>query len=441
MEKSLPRAERSAESVLTAPRRRHAFVLRRSTLRRFGKLVALTALFAFSLYPLSVAGIGVNYVFVLLPVVVALVQGRLRNPGDMLLLGTALYAFIFFVASLYQYEFASESTRRFASFAIFMTMFSYAFMTIDDEKIVAFKTALVGMSVFLSLASAYRLLSLAATGITIGFEAKDLVGTQRIGFVYLLAFWLVYLDGQQKAFWGVARYPILVVLTAGLLLTFSRSSIVAMLVSFALFALVRHGGWLKRFDLKSVVNAAVTVLGVAVMAALLYRVFPLAFRFFDVRLFGLVANEQLLEGVLGDQSTSEGTRVYIATRILEFVVRNPLTGSGYLGPWVLQDSFGSSHNQYLDVLFRTGPAGFFLYASVLIAVMRHLKQRHEALFWGMTAVLVYGLFHETFKESQGAFIFAFTVGMMAQAWRDRRDARRRAKAGVETRSSGLPAPD
>ena len=63
--------------------------------------------------------------------------------------------------------------------------------------------------------------------------------------------------------------------------------------------------------------------------------------------------------------------------------------------------------------------------AILVAVMRHLKRAHEGLFWGVFAVLVYGLFHETFKESQGGFVAAFLIGMMAQSWRDKRDSRRR----------------
>ena len=410
------------------------------SLRVLLKRMALTALFALCLYPISVGGLGVNYFFVLLPLVTALVTGRLRNPGEMLLFAIAFYVLIFFVASLYQYDLAAESTRRFASFAIFISMFSYAFITIDSDKIIAFKTAVVAISVYLSALSAYRLLELAATRI-VGFEAKDLIGTQRLGFIYVIAFWLVYLDRQQKDFWGVARYPILFVLIVGLCLTFSRSSIVAILVSFLLFAVVRHGGWLKTFNLKSVGNAIVTVIGAIVIAALVFRVFPLVFQFFGARLFGFFVDPDALFNTFADSTTSEGTRLYIASRLLDFVVRNPLTGSGYLGAWVLRDAFGSAHGQYMDVLFRTGPIGFFLYLCILIGLMRYLWRSHEALFWGVAGVLVYGLFHETFKESQGAFIFAFLVGLMAQSWRDRRAARSRSKVAAKSRSlPSAPSP-
>jgi hypothetical protein len=34
------------------------------------------------------------------------------------------------------------------------------------------------------------------------------------------------------------------------------------------------------------------------------------------------------------------------------------------------------------------------------------------LFWGYIGVIIYGFFHETFKESHGGFILAFLIGML-----------------------------
>jgi hypothetical protein len=420
--------ERTADSIAIEPQRpagSQRFAVSRRDLQTFFKRAGLTVLFAGCLYPFSIQGIGVNYVFVLFCVVVALIQGKLRHPGNLLLVAMAVYVVVFFVAALYQYQFATQSVRRFASFAIFMGMFAFALIKVNDNAIAAFKTAIVVMSAYLAVFTAVRLASLAAGG-ALGFEAKDLVGTQRYGFIYATAIWLVYLDPQQKRLWGIFRYPLLVVLVTGLALTFSRSSIVAMSVSFLAFSLVKQGGWLRSFNLKSVGNAFVTVCGILIIAALLFRAFPIVFDFFSVRLFGFFADGDDVIAALDDRNTSEGTRLYILTQILEYVVRNPLTGSGYLGVWVLgNNAFGSAHSQYGDVLFRTGVIGFGFYVAILVAVMRHLKAEHEALFWGISSILVYGLFHETFKESQGGFVAAFLVGMMAQSWRDKRDSRRR----------------
>jgi O-Antigen ligase len=393
----------------------------------------LIAFFVFCMSPVSIfaggVGVGVNYAFLLLPLAVALIHGRLRYPGDRLTLAAMFYALVFFVATLYQVDQFALSGRRFASFVVFMSMFAYAFITIDERMVAAFKTALVVSSAYLSLVSAYTLLVASATAI-VGFEAKNMVGSQRFGFIYLIAFWLAYLDPAIKRSLGSFRYPVLLVLLGGLMLTFSRSSIVSLLGGFLLFAFVRHGKWLRNLSTRVLLNGLATVGGILVCGLILYWLFPVAFRFFDARLFTFFSNEDTVLTALVSRESSEGTRVFIAMSVLEFVVRNPLTGSGYLGVWTIPElAAGSAHGQYVDVLFRTGPVGLVFYLGIFFAVLRYLRRQHEALFWGVLSAGIYGLFHETFKESQGGFVYAVLVGMLAQSLRERRDARRR-MAGV-----------
>jgi hypothetical protein len=392
------------------------------------KSVAYALLFFACVYPYSVGGLGVNYTFLLLPLLIALVHGRLQYPGDALILAMSFYLLVFFVACLYQIEYAALSVRRFTSFAIFMSMFAYSFINLDETKIAAFKTALVAISVYLSFESAYQLLLLTSQRI-VGFEAKDLIGTQRFGFIYLIAFWLVYLDPQQKKLLRALRYPVLAVLAAGLLLTFSRSSIVALLLSYLCFGIVRYYHGLANLSVRALMNGIMTTLGIAILVMLLFTLFPVAFDFFNARLLTLFTSEDRLLLALDDASSSEGTRLMIAMQVLDFVGRNPLTGSGYLGVWILR-SVGSAHGQYVDVLFRTGFIGLTIYLCILFGLMRYLRKEQEALFWGVFSVIVYGLFHETFKESHGDFILAFLVGLMAQSWRQRRAARRARRAAV-----------
>jgi O-antigen ligase len=171
-----------------------------------------------------------------------------------------------------------------------------------------------------------------------------------------------------------------------------------------------------------------TIIGIVAFGLILFWLFPVAFQFFDVRLLSFLTNEGDVVEALNSRTSSEGARVYIAMNVIEFVVRNPVTGSGYLGVWSIPNlPAGSAHGQYMDVLFRTGPIGFVCYLGIFLAMLRYLRRSQEALFWGVLSAGVYGFFHETFKESQGAFIYAFLVGMMAQSLRDRRSARRRAE--------------
>jgi O-antigen ligase len=99
--------------------------------------------------------------------------------------------------------------------------------------------------------------------------------------------------------------------------------------------------------------------------------------------------------------------------ILAYVSNNLFTGSGFLGVWVIYDAAGSAHNQFMDAMLRLGVIGAAAYFGTLIATGKYLYGRHAGLFVGYVGVLTYGLFHETFKEPQGAFALAFLVGMYA----------------------------
>ncbi len=405
------------------------------TLRR----IVLIGWFFLCLYPVSVDGIGVNYAFVLLPLISVVLLGRLRHPGSAFMLVIVAFVAIFFCAALYQYDLIDESGRRFVSFGIFMSIFSYMFVRVDDEMIAAFKIAVVVSSAYFSLISIYVLLS--AGPANVGYAAKDLVGTQRIGFVYVLALWLAYIDREVKKTFGIARHGLILVVTAGLLLTFSRASVVSALGSLGLFVMSRTGRWITSLSLRGLLKAVVSVSGAAIIVGILYDVFPLTFSFFGERLFDFLSSSEDLQAHLLDPNSSEGTRLLLLQDITEFVSRNPVTGAGYLGVWVLPHApTGSAHNQYLDVLFRTGIPGLLAYGFLLVTLMRRLWREEEGLFWGVTGILIYGLFHETFKESHGAGILAFLLGLLAQGYRDARERFSGPRATLEANRLDLQAP-
>ena len=118
--------------------------------------------------------------------------------------------------------------------------------------------------------------------------------------------------------------------------------------------------------------------------------------------------------LFSDYSDSLGIRIVFFSDMLDFIYSNPLLGSNYLGPWILENSMvASSHNQFLDALFRTGIIGFAIYVY-LLAKMGYFYssyQKYIGLFWSFVGILLYGLFHETFKESAGAFIFAMLLSI------------------------------
>ncbi len=376
----------------------------------------LTAAFVLFLYPVDVGPLSVNYSFLLLPIFIVARDRTVKKPPPIVVAVIGLFTLIFIVASLYQVEFLGDSLRRVSSFVIFMSVFSYLLIEIDATMVCAFKTALVIISLLLSLSTIYQFAILG--GSDLGSGAKVLVGSQRIGFVYLMAIWVAYLHARRSAKASGERYGILLVLLAGLLLTFSRASIVGLIGSFGVFAVVRLWEWVRRARLRLVRNALTSIIGIGVMIVALNMLFPTILTFFDERLFTWLFQADVVMARLRDTGTSEGTRVLFAGKILTFVLNNPLTGSGYLGVWtVMGDITGSAHSQYTDVLFRTGLLGFAAYGYIIIRLLRSLSNDDKSLFWGLFGVLIYGVFHETFKESQGAFVLAFLLGMMAQSSR------------------------
>ena len=373
--------------------------------------------FCLCLYPVTAGTVSVNYVFALAPLPLLLLSGKLHRPPAYLLAAMSIFIAIFCVASLYQLELAGDMGRRFVSFALFMTIFAFAFVEVDEKLIATFKRAVIVMSVAFSLHSIYMIA--VSGGTSIGFEAKNLVGSQRYGFIYLVGFWCLYTLRVQNQTWRLAKSAGICIILIGLALTFSRASIVALVASFVLHILIST----RRIRVGTVIKALVlTLIGVAIVAYLIATYFPVVFQFFDTRLLQLVMNRSEVAGHLSSSTSSEGARLTVWAAIMEFVLRNPLTGAGFLGVWIIsgEDTSGlaSAHNQYMDIIFRTGLTGFLCYLTLLVLISRQLWRRRDmGLFTGFMSVLLYGMFHETFKESQGGFLLAFMIGMLASTGR------------------------
>ena len=373
-------------------------------------LIGLLTLF---LYPLSADGVSVNYSFVVLPLFFLLTGRPLRKPPLLFLILIGWYAIVFVIAALYQYDLHVEGFRRIASFMVFMSMFSYAIIRLDSDLVEAFKGAVILISIIMSVASVFLFLSLG--GSALGFQAKDVVGTQRFGFIYILALWILYFFAPSGGYGTLFRYGSIVLILVGLLLTFSRTSVVALGGTIGLFALGRSVQWLRAPTLKRTTTGVAAVVGAAVLAVIILTAFPLTYDFFESRIVEFAMDPGAVSEDLEEEG-SAGTRLAILRRVIDYVASNPVTGSGYLGVWTLFQGFaGSAHNQYADVLFRTGVVGFTAYCFLLFLIGLYLRRRDRGLFWGFLGIVFYGVFHETFKESQGAFVLTFLLGMTAQA--------------------------
>ena len=397
------------------------------------RMILLSALFILFVTPLSLAlrggQVSANYAFIFYPLIVFLVGGKLRRPDKMIVNVALLYMAIFFLPVIYQYQYYEFFDRRLFSFAIFMSAFVFALVKIDDEMIKSFKFAVIAIATYQSLVTIEHYFAFG--GLSLGYEAKGLVGSQRFGFVLVFAGWLIFLYKPQRIFTYLFKYIVFFIIFNGMTLTFSRASIVAVLGSFALYLIFRIAILIKysrnptTIDIWRFIIDLIAFTGVIWLS---YEVFPVTFQFYLSRMFDLNITP-LLDGyysypkfpsydtyVYNVIESSEGYRFYILSWIVEYIFYNPIFGAGYLGTWIMfPDLEGSAHNQLLDVLFRTGPIGLLVYAYLLYRMLRFLYLKQEfGLFWGVIGILFFGLFHETFKLSQGAFIFAFLIGMTFQ---------------------------
>jgi O-antigen ligase len=372
--------------------------------------------YSLALLPVTIESISVNYSFLIVILLEVLVVKTLERPSLWLQYSMVLFFSIFAIATVLQYEFHPEAPRRLASFLLFMSMFAFTFVRITDTSIRAFKVAVVVMSLCLCLLSMYKFVSM---GVVIaGEEEKNEIGSQRIGFLYLMAFWLIYTTnvGRFLSLAFLGRALGLAVVLVGLLLTFSRSSLVALVLSAIAYYLVEFARFAIKPSKAALSRIVERITSLVILSVLMYMTFPGIFDFFAERLGEWLLDPEVRDADLDDPSASGGTRAVIARTVIDFVLQYPLTGSGFLGIWIATKDFvGSAHNQYLDVLFRTGVLGFGLYVWIILRVSWNLYRRDQALFWGFLGCLLYGVFHETFKESHGAFLLAFLIGMLPKA--------------------------
>ena len=384
------------------------------------KYIFLISIFTIFLWPSSILGGSSNYSFVLLAVGVVLLKGSLKTPSPNLTAIILFYIILFLVSILYQFEFMRYLDRRVVSFIIFMTMFSYVIINIDQDMVRAFKIATVLLVIYFVIFK-IQVYFVVLGGAADGFSAKGNLGNHRYGFVYLLAFWILMLNKSQLITLNILRIACIFIILSGLLLTFSRSGIIALVGSLILFYLSNFINKKNKLSLHFFFSGVTYLVSLLLFIILLFKFLPVTFNFFDKYLLSLFSIEGFNEllNVIKDKNSSEGYRLFLLGKILNFVSSNPFTGSGFLGCWIMfEDLQCSAHSQYNDVLFRTGIFGFSLYILILFNIFKYLKSTHQDLFWGFVSILIYGIFHETFKQSHGAFILAFLIGMMITAKRN-----------------------
>jgi hypothetical protein len=395
----------------------------------------LVLLFTFFLMPISFSigydKVSGNYSFILFPLIALIIKKDIQIPSKNILSIIFIYIFIFITCLAYQFEFYKFWDRRFISFILFMSMFTFFFIKIDENMCKAFKYAVILISVLYSLNSILYYFIYTFEGL--GHDKiRYHVESQRYGFILLLGFWLIIFEKSETRFWFAIKILSIFIVFNGLGLTFSRSSIVGLLVSsgslFMIYLLKFNFNDLKELPYKNIINILFYLLIGTVIIALSYVLIPDYYYYFFAKILRIsitplhppiffpYASYPFYETVFYHfYDTSGGYRIFMIIEIFKFLSNYPLFGSGFLGVWIMFENLSAaSHNQLLDVLFRTGIIGFSAFLYLLYRIIKYnFCNKNLATFIALMGILAIGMFHETFKLSQGAFLFSF---LAAQAF-------------------------
>lgn len=360
------------------------------------------------LIPIYVDSISINYLYVLLPFFLIIIKGKIHKPSRFIIALFFVFLLIFYLGMVFSFFDDYElQLRRIYSYFIFTSIFFYSIIFIDENIIDAFKKAVILISCYYCFVSIVTFFYLG--GNMMGYDQKDLVGSQRFGFVYLFALFLLFQDPSITN--KITKNIGIALLVVGSFLTFSRATIVAMILTFILYLIFDK----KNSSVNTKKNKFLLFLKIlffiGIISAVMYYLFPVLVEFFYERIIGRIFLKSDNYEIT-DSDNSEGFRFQVWKSIFNLVSKNPITGSSYLGSYILKDVIvGSAHNQYFDILLRTGFIGFSAYLFLILKLIKFLFNKKKIFFWSFISVLIYGFFHETFKETQGAFILTFIIAL------------------------------
>ena len=360
------------------------------------------------LLPISYNGLSINYIFFLTPIIFLLLGHNLILPTSEYFIFITFFSLIFIFSIFLHSEYLVYFDRKIISYLIFVLSLNLCFIKFNIKDVHYFKVAIILASLTNIIYSLTLFIFLGESANS--YESKDLIGSNRYGFIYIIAFWIVFFDKKIFMF-SYLKESIIFLLVIGICFTFSRATIVSFTFSFFVYSLLYLGSF--QISLKKKFKFLLFFLVLSFCSLVAISAFaPVLLTFYADRIIDYVMSGGLATS-LSQSDHSDGIRLIIWSNILNYIADNPLLGSGFLGFWVLNlKDFGfSAHNQYLDVLFRTGILGFIVYSFLIYRIYKFSKSFDKSLYYGLIGILLYGLFHETFKESQGAFIFSFLISL------------------------------
>ncbi len=266
----------------------------------------------------------------------------------------------------------------------------------------------------------------------LGFDLSDLsplkglIGSQRYGFILVMG---LFLSLERSA--RSILYPIVtVIIASGILLQFSRAGYIAVAVG-------AIGYVLCLFHQVNPLSSRRFVVHAPSLRSVVLFLIPIVTLFFVYEEYDQIwhtvdsmyarsylAFAGFFDGSIqpeGPDGSSEGFRLLLWRQSIDFVLsNNPLLGSGMAGLYLVVpeylDTGASTHNQYIDVFLRMGLLGLAVYLFLWNKLLVGFYKSSPAIFAGLLGMFVYGLFHETTKLTQGAFVFFILLNIITDKY-------------------------
>jgi len=381
--------------------------------------------FLFSI-PISFKGISANYLYLLLPFFLAFIQQsyitfRFSHCSQILL---ALFFSIFVISlSILSISGLPLEPSAFGGALFFATYIIPFLVRLKPPLLHGLIAGVLLFSIFYSI---FSMISYLALGV-FSTEAKDLVGSQRTGFLLLFSLFYLsasllfdYADALPRILAGRSNTLIsILILLIGSLLTFSRSSVIALICTLVMFLFVYRRQVSTDVKLNPKLIISLAILLIMPVSFVVIKPLTALFDFYSHYLFAsYLFDPDSLHSDLGNELSSGGTRLAIIKFSIGLIMDNPIIGNSFSGisritPW------GSFHNQYFDIIVRSGIVlgGFILGAFIAILfrfTFHPLTRLHHLAASSFASTLIYGFFHETFRESQGAFLLLLYVQIYLQ---------------------------
>lgn len=348
-------------------------------------------IFIASFYPLNYKEFGANYFFLLVPLFYIFFEKKIYSIPVFLKI-FILYLFIIFFSFLFFRIYLNEYNdlyRQFLSFLSFCTIFSFIFYKFSEKSLYMFQLSIIIASLLISFIIINKIF----------IFYPDLIsrdGGQRISFFLVFTTLLLIFDKsviKKKS----TKFLIIFITIIAVVLLQSRAGLLSLFLTILLSFILRD----LRINIKFIV--IFLLIGFIIYKIVnIYYIYInnllinfLSFNFFEVKTI----------------TSSEAIRIERFLYILS-LEEKLLLSNGFLGIWNVNNDYGSTHSQYTDVLLRIGIIGFAFYIFIIFSILSFLKKINKGYFYAFLSILFFGLFHETFKEPQGAFILSFLFGYM-----------------------------